>query len=354
MANPYYTLTNPFQPNTLVRSGQVNAELSGVEAGFDLLPIVAAGLKTGTTIVGTEAQGADVNKYEVTMSDTRTANNAGDRVGFFATHTNDGVASPTLKVDALSAVNMVGMRGEALVSGDILNGIFYMFVFNGAAWQMTHASASLSFNIQSAKEWATRAVDDLIPATYGGNEVDEYSARHWATKAASSGRIIAATFSTPVVVNNSTTGVELMLAPSIPVSSIDKFAVEIFVKGEQALAAVPANINIQTTENGNSLPAVVMDYEIDTYTGLGTGGGATHRIEDASHQPITTQIVPLTTSWASPTADSQFVIKGRGVFAPTSTGSMAVKVLCAQNVATAADTTFEYGWIKVSRVDPNV
>jgi hypothetical protein len=51
-----------------------------------------------------------------------------------------------------------------------------------AAAQVTLAATEVTY----AQEWATRAEDSLIPAAAGGNETNEYSAYHWAQKAAQS------------------------------------------------------------------------------------------------------------------------------------------------------------------------
>jgi len=53
-----------------------------------------------------------------------------------------------------------------------------------AASNASADAASALTDATGAEDWANRAEDSLVPAASGGNEVDEYSALHWAAKAA--------------------------------------------------------------------------------------------------------------------------------------------------------------------------
>ena len=64
-----------------------------------------------------------------------------------------------------------------------------------AAASATAAAASAtaaSGDAAAAEDWAIQPEDSLVPASSGGNEVDEYSALHWAAKAAASATAAAA------------------------------------------------------------------------------------------------------------------------------------------------------------------
>jgi len=139
MANNYYNFPVAFVPGTKVRSEQVNIQYQGVEAGFDLLPTLSASMITGTSWFGTDVQGATVNEYLITTPDPQAALVDGQRVAFFATHTNDGAV--TFNVDTLGVVNAVDNDGTALVTNDVISGQFYEFVFDNANTQWVRSLA---------------------------------------------------------------------------------------------------------------------------------------------------------------------------------------------------------------------
>ena len=182
----YYAIATTFIPGAKVRSDEVNAELTGISAGFDLLPTDANAIVEGKAYRGTE--GGSGNSYTITMDDTRTAYADGDRVSFKATHTNTGVAS--LKLDALSLISLVTADGSACVAGDILSGRWYEAVYIAASnhFQLLSLNAELltsaSTQVGYAQEWATKAEDSLISVAAGGDGATDYSALHWAAKAA--------------------------------------------------------------------------------------------------------------------------------------------------------------------------
>ena len=181
----YYAIATTFIPGAKVRSDEVNAELAGISAGFDLLPTDANAIVEGKAYRGTE--GGSGNSYTITMDDTRTAYADGDRVSFKATHTNTGVAS--LKLDALSLISLVTADGSACVAGDILSGRWYEAVYIAASnhFQLLSLNAELltsaSTQVGYAQEWATKAEDSLISVAAGGDGATDYSALHWATNA---------------------------------------------------------------------------------------------------------------------------------------------------------------------------
>ncbi len=191
MANSYYTRQTDFVPATTISSAEVDNEYNAIVAAFDLLPTSPSSLATNTMAYGSEAQGATVNEYVVTMPNTRTSNAEGDEVVFKATHTNTG--SPTTKIDALGAVAITNVDGTAVVAGDIVSGSIYEMRFTGSVFQLTSsapffvavAAASAADSAQSAdsaEQWAIRAEDDPVPIANGGDGSTTFSSLHWSAK----------------------------------------------------------------------------------------------------------------------------------------------------------------------------
>lgn len=239
VTNPYYEFAPEFLPGTKARSEEVNLQYQAIQNAFDLLPGGAAdALTTGTATFAPES--GTGNAYVVTMPDTRTNEQDGDEVIFFATHTNTGAS--TLEVDGLGAKSIVRADGTAVVSGDLVNGLLYVLRYDAtntryqlvgpstsylsqAQTAATNASASAAAALVSqnlAQEWAANPIDDdistnpgeysslhwanaseawainaedvAIGTTFGGDGATTYSAYHWAQKAlgaASIQRIIA-------------------------------------------------------------------------------------------------------------------------------------------------------------------
>ena len=234
MPNNYYNFTTPFVPGTKVRSDEANQQFNGVEAGFDLLPTNVTAIVTGTAVLGTEAQGATVNEYEVTSPDPQPALVEGQLTAFKATHTNTGAT--TLEVDGLGAFAFVRPDGVAMVAGDLVTDLYYEARFDlaNSRWQLVTVSTSYLTAAQaaaaaaaasaaaalvsegnaatsaanaatsetnaaasavSAQDWAIRAEDDPVPPSSGGDGVTTFSAFHWAQKsaAAAGGSLIQGT-----------------------------------------------------------------------------------------------------------------------------------------------------------------
>jgi hypothetical protein len=142
MANNYYNFPTPFVPGTKVRSEQVNVQYQGVESAFDLLPTDPAAAVIGTAWFGTDVQGATVNDYILTTPDPQSALADGQRVAFFATHSNTGPA--TINVDGLGVVNLVDNDGSALVINEIILGLYYEVVYDNANTRFLRSLAASS------------------------------------------------------------------------------------------------------------------------------------------------------------------------------------------------------------------
>lgn len=128
VTNPYYEFTPSFVPGTTVRAAEVNAQFAAVQTAFDFLPSASDALTTGTATFAPESGSG--NSYVVTMPDTRTSNQDGDEIIFFAAHSNTGAA--TLNVDGIGAVTMTDRTGAALASGDITSGRLYIATYDAS------------------------------------------------------------------------------------------------------------------------------------------------------------------------------------------------------------------------------
>ena len=219
MANPYYTFSPSFVPGTKVRSDQVNTQYQGLETAFDLLPSSTTALTTGTaTFAGTS--GGSGNAYTATPPDARIIDNDGDEIVFIADRANTGAV--TLNVDGNGAQALVRSDGSALEANDIQLDLTYVarYDITNTRWQLigpsasylTNASASAAASAASAAaastsetnaatsetnaavseaaalvsqiiagQWAVHPEDDDLDSAPG-----EFSALHWAAKAAAS------------------------------------------------------------------------------------------------------------------------------------------------------------------------
>jgi hypothetical protein len=189
MPNNYFEFTDDFVPGTKARSGEVDAQFLALEAAFDLLPTTPGSISRGTSTVGTESGSG--NSYVVTMPNTRASNQNGDIVIFRATHSNTGAS--TLNVDGIGAVSMRDHADSELADGAIVSGRWYSVRYDSALshFLMTDAADGAG-QVTYAAEWANKAHNSLISTAAGGDGVDDYSAKHWATEAATSAAGIGA------------------------------------------------------------------------------------------------------------------------------------------------------------------
>lgn len=88
-------------------------------------------------ITGTEAQGATVNDYVITVSPAPAAYTTCLLV-FKATHTNSGAS--TLKINSLTAKTLKDVDGGAIASGDITNGSICFVYYDGTDFYLLSAN----------------------------------------------------------------------------------------------------------------------------------------------------------------------------------------------------------------------
>jgi len=205
VTNPYYEFDPEFIPGTKVRSDAANLQFQALQNAFDFLPGTADAITTGTATFAPESGSG--NAYVVTMPDTRTSEQDGDEVIFFATHTNSGAA--TLEVDGLGAKAIVRADGIATAANDLQSGVLYVARYDAtntryqlvgpstsyltdATAQAAAAAASASAASTSetnaaasaveAMQWAVHPEDDDVDSAPG-----QFSAFHWAQKALAAG-----------------------------------------------------------------------------------------------------------------------------------------------------------------------
>lgn len=189
VTNPYYEFTPAFVPGTKARAEDVNVQYQNIQNAFDLLPGDADALTTDTAIFAPES-GAG-NAYVVTMPDTRTSNQDGDGVRFFATHTNTGAA--TLDVDGIGPVAFTNWDGDAFVGGEVISGRLYEVRYDATNTRfILAATLDAALQVEWAEEWAQNPEDVPVSIAAGGDGATTFSALHWAAKSlasAASGRI---------------------------------------------------------------------------------------------------------------------------------------------------------------------
>lgn len=127
MTNAYYTPA-AIVPNTLARSSAVNAQFTGVEAGFDKLPTEAE-LKQGkVTKAGADTGG--VNAHVVALPYAPASYVEGLHVRFRAVTTNTGPS--TINVNGLGVQGIRTYAGAALAGGEIVGDAFTDLVYDAA------------------------------------------------------------------------------------------------------------------------------------------------------------------------------------------------------------------------------
>ncbi len=158
VTNPYYEFDPTFTPGAVVRATEVNTQYQAIQNAFDFLPGASDALTTGTATFAPESGSG--NAYVVTMPDTRSVNQDGDEIIFFASHINTGAV--TLNVDSIGAIALVDRTGAALVANDIISGRLYIATYDAT-------------NTQFVLDVTTNVVTNVIDKVQGTSTDDPIS-----------------------------------------------------------------------------------------------------------------------------------------------------------------------------------
>lgn len=135
----YYELVNRFEPDTTVRSAEVNDAFDGVAAGFDMLPTEAE-IKHGKINIGVDSGTADA--YVITNPTPYTGPlAANDQIRFRALFANL-TTSPVLNPDGQGNLAVIRENGDACQPGDIVAEGLTIVTFDGVKLRVAGASAA--------------------------------------------------------------------------------------------------------------------------------------------------------------------------------------------------------------------
>ena len=164
MTNPYYNRITDFVPDTAVRSSDMDAELNGVVAGFDLLSDPTK-IGNGAGMNGGESGVAD--GYIWTNGDGTTVPLTGQIITFSPTETNTGAS--TVSYNGGANTTIVRNDGTALQAGDLVAGVPVAMIYDsvndrwvlvGSTAQQTLAQFRPGVNSQSGTTYTVVGSDE--------------------------------------------------------------------------------------------------------------------------------------------------------------------------------------------------
>jgi hypothetical protein len=103
-----------------------------------------AGFAGMVIVTGTEAQGASVNDFTVTVSPAPTAYTASTLVVFKATHAN--TSGCTVQINALGTKTLLNVDGSALKTGDIISGSLVAVYYDGTQFYLISGNDRVNRN----------------------------------------------------------------------------------------------------------------------------------------------------------------------------------------------------------------
>lgn len=140
--------------------------------GYSFVLASNAGAGTANAIVATTSLPTNESQLIALPIDTT---NTGTPV----TVAFNGGSALTIKTSGNNDVSIGGLVAGGLVAGYVNSTEFRLL-----SDQASSAIQTASENAQSyAEEWANKAEDSLVSSAAGGDQVDDYSAKHWAAKA---------------------------------------------------------------------------------------------------------------------------------------------------------------------------
>lgn len=224
-----------------------------------------AGFPGMIVVTGTEAQGATVNDYVMTVSPAPAAYTTGMIVVFKATHTNTSTA--TFVVNALASKPIVDINGGAVAAGDIVNGALFVGYYDGT-----------SLYILSGNDRGARGGD-----TYTGTQnftgatitVPTQTAADNSTKAASTAYVDAADALKANLASPTFTGNVSVPTPTAVADAVTKA----YADGLAFATALPAQTGNSgktittdgSTASWSTLASIIGDHEVVVTTGNGHG-----------------------------------------------------------------------------------
>lgn len=117
MSNPFYTAPNFPLEFTRAKSAPVRSQYAGIEAGFDQV----------NTRVGLFTATGTANAITVTLTTPPASYTDGLTIKLLIATTNS--SSPTLNINSLGAIPIVGRTGAAVGAGDLLGGSIETFTY---------------------------------------------------------------------------------------------------------------------------------------------------------------------------------------------------------------------------------
>ena len=209
MANDFYNRAKSFSASTKAKGSDVVSELDSVAAGFLKMPSLESIQKGATNFV---TAGGTADALTITSPvKVITTYTGQDGLLYLVKAIGTNTGAMTVNVDGVGVVSLVTADQDAAAAGSVkINGIYTIiynetvgkFVFTDEASAAvfadnaeTSATASAASAATSADEadysqdWAITPEDTLVPVAAGGDGSTDYSALHWAAKAAFSNGI---------------------------------------------------------------------------------------------------------------------------------------------------------------------
>lgn len=158
MTNGFYNPTS-LTAHTRARTAEVNAQLTGVGAGFDKLPTEAEIKKGKIAFVATDTGVA--NAYVVALPYPRTTLEDGEEIRFRAANTNDGAS--TINRDGVGVVSVRDYGGSALTGGEIAAGAFTDVVYDAGFGYFRIVAPRVSIGTVTVNNDVKASVTDTTP-----------------------------------------------------------------------------------------------------------------------------------------------------------------------------------------------
>lgn len=137
---PYYTRTTDFTPYTKVTSSEFDAEFTGIESAFALLPSQERMDSGNTNYV---VAGGTADALTITSPGTAITTYTGqDGLAFSIKATATNTGATTINVDGVGAVSLVMTDGSAALAGGISTNGIYSVVYNETTAKFIFSDAS--------------------------------------------------------------------------------------------------------------------------------------------------------------------------------------------------------------------